>query len=168
MKDSARDLYLSSLDARSELNARRLAELSHIPADDPMWLLMHETQRSVREAIGGANAVLANEAFAQRLSTTVAGSICRDERVIASLTGSVEHIHNAASRAIRSLETALHEMARRRAAAPFASLAFAFALGLIVCSAVVWAAFRVGADHGYDVGYRVGYHDGVIYDRTQK
>jgi len=124
MTDSALDVYLSSLDTRSELNARRLAELSHIPDDDPMWLLMHETQRSVREVINGANTALTNEPFAQRLSVAVATSIARDERIVTALTTAVERTHQAATRSIRSLEAALYDVARRRAAAPLASLAF--------------------------------------------
>ena len=168
MRDSARDLYLASLDAESELNARRLAEISHIPADDPLWLLIYETQRSVREVIGSANTVLTNESFAQRLSITVASSLSRDERVIASLTAAIERTHEAATHGIRSLEAALHDMVRRRAAAPFASLAFAFALGLTACCAVIWGAYHAGAEYGDNLGYRAGYHDGIIYDRTHK
>ncbi len=103
MSDNARDIYLSSLDAKSDLNARRLAELAHIPADDPMWLLMHETQRSVREVINGADAVLANGPFAQRLATAVAGSISHNERITATLTAAIERTREGGTQAIRSL-----------------------------------------------------------------
>jgi hypothetical protein len=168
MSDSARDLYLSSLDAKSELNARRLAELSRIPDDDPMWLLMHETQRSVREVINGADTVLANEPFAHRLATTVAVSLSRDERLIATLTAAIDHTHAAATKAIRSLETAFQEVVRQRAAAPFASLAFAFALGITVSCAVIWGAYHAGVTYGYDLGYRYGYNDGLKYGRARK
>ena len=168
MTDSARDVYLSSLDAKNELDARRLAELYHIPSDDPMWLLMHETQRSVREVINGANVALTNEPFAQRLSVAVAESIARDERTVAALSTAIERIHDAAMRAIRSLEASLHTVARRRAAAPFASLAFAFALGLTVCCAVIWGAHRVGLDYGYGLGYGAGYRSGILYERSRR
>jgi hypothetical protein len=168
MTDSARAIYLSSLDAGSELKARRLAELSHIPDDDPMWLLIHETQRSVREVINGANTALTSEPFAQRLSVAVATSIVRDERIVTALTTAVERTHDAATRSIRSLEAALHEVARRRAAAPFASLAFAFALGLAVCGALIWFAYHAGSDHGYDFGYRAGYYAGILYQRNHR
>ena len=168
MTDSARDVYLASLDARSELNARRLAELSHIPGDDPMWLLMHEMQHSVREVINGANTALANEPFAQRLATSVAASIAHDERIATVLTTAIERTHEAATRSICSLEDALRDVARRRAAAPFASLAFAFALGLTVCCAIIWGAYHAGSDYGYDLGYRAGYHDGILYERNRK
>jgi hypothetical protein len=70
--------------------------------------------------------------------------------------------------AIRSLEVALHDVARRRAAAPLASLMFAFALGLTACCAVIWSAYHAGTDYGYDLGYRAGYNDGFINERHRK
>jgi hypothetical protein len=168
MSRSARDLYLASLDAKGELNARRLAELSRIPDDDPVWMMLHELQRSSREITSGANAALANDAFAQRLSAAVAINVARDERVLASLTAAINNTHEAAARAIRSLESALHDVAKRRAAAPFASLAFAFSIGLTVCCAALWSAYQNGTSYGYDLGYRAGYHDGILYERNQK
>jgi hypothetical protein len=168
MTDSARNVYLSSLDARSELNARRLAELSHIPDDDPMWLLMYETQRSVREVINGANIALTNEPFAQRLSVAVATSVARDERIATALTAAIERTYEAATRALRSLEVALHDVVRRRAAAPLSSLAFSFTLGLTVCCAVIWSAYHAGSDYGYNLGYRAGYQAGILYERNRR
>jgi len=80
---------------------------------------------------------------------------CRnDERVVAALTSAIKNTREAAMHAIRSLEVALHDVARRRAAAPFASLMFAFALGLTACCAVIWSAYHAGTGYGYDLGYR--------------
>jgi len=123
-------------DSNVELSARRLAEQSGIPSDnDPMWLLLHEMQRAMREAAGGVNTVLANDAFADRVSSAIGINVANDERVVAALTSAIKNTREAAMHAIRSLEVALHDVARRRAAAPFASLMFAFALGLTACCA---------------------------------
>ncbi len=168
MKHSARDLYLASLDGKDDLNARRLAELSHIPDDDPMWMMLHELQRSAREITSGANAALANDAFSQRLSTAIGINVARDERVVAALAEAIDSTHEAATRAIRSLEAALRDVAKRRAAAPFASLAFAFSVGFIVCCAALCSAYHAGTSHGYNLGYRAGYHDGILYERNRK
>lgn len=168
MSRSARDLYLASLDAKGELNARRLAELSRIPDDDPVWMMLHELQRSAREITSGANAALANDAFAQRLATAIGISVAHNEQVVAAVTAAVSNTHEAATRAIRSLEGALRDVARRRAAAPFASLAFAFAIGLTVCCMALWSAYHAGTSYGFDRGYRAGYHDGILYERNRK
>ena len=168
MSRSARDLYLSALDSASELNARRLAELSHIPDDDPLWMMLHELQRSAREVTTGANAALGNDVFAQRLSTVIGSNLAQNDLIVAALTAAIDKTHESASRAIRSLEAALHNVARRRAAAPLASLVFAFALGMIACCAVIWGAYHAGTLNGYDAGYQSGYHDGILYERNRK
>ena len=168
MSNSARDLYLASLDGKGELNARRLAEISRIPDDDPVWMMLHELQRSSREITSSANAALANDAFAQRLSADIAINVARDERVITSLTAAINNTHEAAARAIRSLEAALRDVVRRRAAAPLASLVFAFSIGLTVCCAALWSAYHDGTSYGYDLGYRAGYHDAILYERNRK
>ena len=168
MSHNARDLYLSALDSKSELNARRLAELSHIPDDDPMWVMLHELQRSARELTTGANAALANDVFAQGLSTVFGSNLAQNDVILAALTAAIDKTHEAASGAIRSLEAALRKVARRRAAAPLASLAFAFALGMIACCAVIWGAYRAGTLSGYDAGYQSGHHDGILHERNRK
>ena len=168
MSRHARELYLASLDSNVELSARRLAEQSGIPDNDPMWLLLHEMQRAMREAAGGVNAVLANDAFADRVSSAIGINVANDERVVAALTAAIKNTREAAMHAIRSLEVALHDVARRRAAAPFASLMFAFALGLTACCAVIWSAYHAGTDYGSDLGYRAGYNDGIINERHRK
>ena len=133
-----------------------------------MWMMLHELQRSSREITSGANAALANDAFAQRLSTAIATNVARDERVVAALTAAINNTHEAASRAIRSLEAALRDVARRRAAAPFASLAFAFSLGhhRVLRSALE----RLSRRHALWLRPRLssGYHDGILYERNRK
>lgn len=168
MSGTARDLYLASLDSKTELNARRLAERSRIPDDDPMWLLLHEIQQSTRELTRGANAALANESFAERLSSVIASSLVSDQRVIAAATGAINGIHDTSIRAIRSLESEVREVARKRSIAPISSLLFAFSLALIAGLAAIWSAYNVGSGYGYDLGYRAGYHDGVLNERNHR
>lgn len=115
-------MYLASLDAKAELNARRLAERSRIPDDDPTWLLLHEMQQATRELTRGANAALTNDAFAERLSSTIASSIVNDQRIIATVANGITGIHDTSARAIRSLESEVREVARKRAIAPVSSL----------------------------------------------
>jgi hypothetical protein len=165
---TARDLYLSSLGADAELNARRLAERSRIPDDDPMWLLLYEMQQSVREFTRGTNTVLANEAFADRLSSAVGSSIAKDQRVIGALADGITGVHDASVRAIRSLESEQRNTARKRAFAPVSSLVFSFALALVVAFGAIWTSYNAGSGYGFDLGYRSGYHDGIIYERNRK
>ena len=168
MSESARDAYLASLDPATELSARRLAEKSGVPDNDPIWLLLHEVHRSLRETTTSANAALANEPFAQRLSATVGASLVGDERIVDALTTSIRTMQDASLRAIRSLETAIRDFARRRAVAPFASIAFAFALAITVSVAGIWSTYHVAVSYGQDLGYRAGFNDGVIYERGHK
>lgn len=168
MTATARDIYLASLDPKGELNARRLAERSRIPDDDPMWMLLHEIQQSTRELTRGANAALTNDAFSERLSSTVASSIINDQRIVAAVAGSVSGIHDASVRAIRALESEVREVARKRAIAPISSLLFALALALIVAFAALWASYNTGSGYGFNTGYSAGYHDRVLYERNHK
>jgi hypothetical protein len=168
MTATARDIYLASLDSKAELNARRLAERSRVPDDDPTWMLLYEIQQSTRELTRGANAALTNDAFAERLSSTVASSIINDQRIIAAVADSVSGIHDASVRAIRSLESEVREVARKRAIAPISSLLFALALALIVGFAALWASYNAGSGYGFDTGYSAGYHDRILYERNHK
>ncbi|MDH2909528.1 MAG: hypothetical protein PXZ07_05355 [Candidatus Eremiobacteraeota bacterium] len=168
MTVTARDIYLASLDPKAELNARRLAERSHIPDDDPMWLLLHEMQQSTRELTRGANAALTNDAFAERLSSAVASGITNNQRIIGALAAGITGIHDGSVRAIRSLESEVREVARKRAIAPISSLVFALALALVAGFASIWASYNVGSGFGFDSGYSAGYHDRVIYERNHK
>lgn len=168
MSGTARDLYLASLDLKTELNARRLAERSRVPDDDPMWLLLHEMHQSARELTRSANAALANESFAERLAPAIASSIAGDQRVITATTSAITGIHDISVRSLRSLESEVREFARKRAFAPMSSLLFAFALALTTGFAAIWSAYNVGSGYGYDLGYRVGYHDGVLNERNHR
>jgi hypothetical protein len=168
MSSSARDVYLTSLDSASELAARRLAEKSGIPDSDPMWLLLREVQRSFRETAINTNEALASEPFAQRLSSTVGASIANDERVLDALTGAIRATQDASLRAIRSLELAIRDFTRRRAAAPFASIAFAVALAMTVTCAAIWTTYYVAIGYGRDLGYRAGFNDGMTYGRSHR
>jgi len=168
MSSTARDAYLASLDSTTELSVRRLAEKSSLPDNDPMWLLLHEVQRSLREATTAANAALSNEPFAQRLSLAISASITADERIVDGLTSAIRSTQDASVRAIRSLESALRDFARRRAAAPFASIAFAFALAITASFAAIWSTYHVAVSYGQDLGYRSGFNDGIIYGRSHR
>ncbi len=168
MTATARDIYLASLDPKAELNARRLAERSRIPDDDPMWLLLHEMQQATRELTRGATAALANDAFAERLSSTVASGITNDQRIIAAVASGITGIHDASVRAIRSLESEVRDVARKRAIVPISSLVFALALALIVGFASLWASYNAGSGYGFDTGYSAGYRDRVLYERNHK
>jgi len=168
MSTSARDAYLASLDPATELSARRLAEKSGIPDNDPMWLLLHELQRSLREVTSSANAALSNEPFAQRLSVAISASVTSDERITDALTAAIRMTQDASVRAIRSLEDAVRDFARRRAAAPFASIAFAFALAITVSFAAIWSTYHIAVSHGQDLGYRAGFNDGITYERSHR
>lgn len=168
MTATARDIYLASLDSKAELNARRLAERSRIPDDDPMWLLLHEMQQATRELTRGANAALTNDSFAARLSLAVASSITNDQRIIAAVANGITGIHDASVRAIRSLESEVREVARKRAIAPLSSLLFALALALLVGFATLWASYNAGSGYGFDTGYSAGYHDRALYERNHK
>lgn len=168
MTGKARDLYLGSLDPKAELNARRLAERSRIPDDDPMWLLLHEMQQATRELTHGAHVAITNDAFADRLSSAVASAVCSDQRVIGAVADGVADIHNASVRAIRSLESDLRDFAQKRTMAPISSLVFAIALALIAGFAAMWASYNTGYGHGLDAGYRAGYHDGILHERNAR
>lgn len=168
MSSSARDAYLASLDSTTELSVRRLAEKSGLPDNDPMWLLLHEVQRSLRETTATANAALSNEPFAQRLSLAISASVTNDERIADALTAAIRTAQDASLHAIRSLESALRDFARRRAAAPFASIAFAFALAITASFAAIWSTYHVAVNYGQDLGYRSGFNDGVTYERSHR
>ena len=168
MSSSARDAYLASLDPDTELSARRIAEKSGIPDNDPMWLLLYELQRSLREATAGANAVLSNEPFAQRLSAAVGARIAGDERIVDALTAAIHTTQDGSMRAIRSLENSIRDFARRRALAPLASLAFALALAIIISFAAIWSTYHIAVSYGHDLGYRSGFDDGITYERSHR
>jgi hypothetical protein len=161
-------MYLASLEPNAELSARRLAERSRIPDDDPMWLMLHEMQQSVRELTRGANAALTNEPFALRLASAVASRVANDERIIDAVAAGVDAVRESSVRTIRLLESEIHELACKRAIAPLSSLAFAFALALVVGFAAIWASYNVGTRFGSDLGYREGFHDRLMHERSRR
>lgn len=165
---SARDLYLESLDSSSELSARRLAERSGIPDNDPIWLLLHELHRSLAEVVGSANAALANDAFATRLSTAVAASIAHDDSVLDQVAAAIRTTQDGSLRALRTLESAVGEFARRQAVAPLSSIAFAVALAIAATAAAIWGTFHVATTYGQDIGYHSGFYDGIRYARSHR
>jgi hypothetical protein len=168
MTPSARDIYLASLDPANELTARRLAESSGIPDNDPLWLLLHDVHHALHEMTSSANGALTNEPFAARLSAAVGAAITDDQRITGALTAAIRTTQDASLRAIRSLESALKDFARKRAVAPFASLAFAFALALTISMVAIWSTYHIGVGYGQDLGYRSGFHDGILYERSHK
>lgn len=168
MTPSARDIYLASLDPTSELSARRLAERSGIPDNDPMWLLLHEVHRSLHESTTSANAALSSEPFAARLSAAVSAAVTDDQRIADALTTAIRATQDASLHAIRSLESAIRDFARKRAVAPFTSIAFAFALAMTVSVAAIWSAYHIGVGYGQDLGYRSGFNNGISYERSHR
>ncbi len=168
MTQSARDIYLAALDPASELTARRVAERSGIPDNDPLWLLLHDVHRSLHDLTSSANGALSNEPFAARLSAAVSVAVTNDQRVAEALTTAIRTTQEASLRAIRSLESALKDFTRKRAAAPFASITFAFALAITISFIAIWSTYHAGVGYGQDLGYRSGFHDGVIYERSHK
>ncbi len=168
MTPSARDIYLASLDPANELTARRLAERSGIPDNDPLWLLLHDIHRSLHELTSSANGALNNEPFAARLAAAVSVAVADDQRIVDALTAAIQTTQDASLRAIRSLDSALKDFARKRAAAPLASVAFAFALAVITSLIAIWSTYHVAVDYGQDLGYKSGFHDGILYERSHK
>ena len=168
MTPSARDIYMASLDSTHELSARRLAERSGIPDNDPMWLLLHELHRSLHESTTSANAALASEPFAARLSVAVGLAISEDVRFANALTVAIRTAEDASLRSIRSLALGIKDFLRKRAVAPFASIAFAFALAITVTVVAIWSAYHLGASYGADAGYRSGFKAGVSYERNHR
>ena len=168
MNHSPRDLYLNSLDPSTELNARRIAERSRIPDDDPMWLMLHEMHQSVRELTTGSSNALANDAFSERLANSVATSVLGNERIVSAIAVGIASVHDTSIAAIRTLERDAHQVARRRSLAPVSSLIFAMSLTLVAGFAAIWSSYTIGSGYGYDLGYRAGYHDGMLYERNRK
>ena len=168
MSASARELYLASLDPNVELSTRRMAERSGLPDNDPMWLLLHEVHRSISEASSSAKAALENEPFAARLSAAIGTAMIEDARIIDALTVAIRSTQEASLRSIRFLESTLRDFARKRAAVPFASIAFASALAIIASIAAIWNTYHVAVDYGKYLGYRAGFTAGMSYERSHR
>lgn len=186
---TARDAYLASMTSSDELATRRAAERSGIPDDDPMWLLLAEVRRAcvevnqctraaqqaasdaaarIESATAPQSRVSLDDGYVARIAATAGAKIAADERVVAAVASAVRGVEGDATRALRTVETSLRDLMRRRAATPFASLVFAFALGVASACAAVWGGYHTGIGYGQDLGYRTGFHDARIYDRSHQ
>lgn len=180
-----RERYFASLAPEEELTARRSAERTGIPDDDPTWLLLSEVRRASWEAnrCTGELKQTASDAAARierasctpslvdtdavmaRVASAAGAHLAADDRIRDAIAGALEHLEAGAMRAIQALETATRDFARSRAAAPMASLVFAFALGAATCCITIWETYHVAYDYGDRVGYRDGFHNAHVYDQ---
>lgn len=184
---TARELYFASLAPEDELAARRAAEKTGIPENDPTWLLLSEVRRASQEANrctadlklavsdavsrierAGANAhpPASDDALASRIANTAGSELAQSDRVAEAVASGIRRVEHDAIRAMRTLETSIRDFMRRRAAAPAASMIFAFSLGVVSGCLSIWGTYHVAIGYGQDLGYRVGFHDARLYDRS--
>jgi len=185
-----REVYLASLSSTNELAARRAAEKSGVPDDDPLWLLLTEVRRAcsdvqqctlaLQQAAASAaqrieqatsrdsrSPVLADAHIAQ-LAGAAGASIAKDPQLASAVASAVRQVEADATRALRSAETSIRELTRRRSATPLASLSFAFALGVTSCCAAVWGSYHNGIVYGQYLGYNAGFHAARVFDRSHQ
>ena len=187
---TARDLYLASLSPEDELVARRIAEKSGLPGNDPTWLLLTEVQRACREAtrctdgltsaakesvarieragkigIGEPSQI---EAVGAGIAQAVGSRLAADEHLLQAITEGIRRVEADAVRVIRALETAARDLIARRSALPVASILFAFCLGLAAATFGIWQAYRVSLGYGEDIGYNAGFARAQAYDRSHR
>ena len=184
---TARGAYLASLSSDDELTARRTAEKSGIPDDDPTWLLLGEVRRASLEVSSCTDAIRTaasdaasrieqtaqstdqrllggNETLIAAIAGAVAAKVVEHDRVVDAIVTAARRVEQDAVRAVRALEVAIREAMRRRAAAPAASLAFAFALGIASACLSLWVTYHAALGYGESLGYRAGFHDARVYD----
>ncbi len=147
-----REAYLASLPSTDELATRRAADKSGIPDDDPMWLLLAEVRRACsaanqctlalqqavsdaaqrieRVASRDARSPAFDNAYITHIAGATGASIAKDAQVTNAVASAIRQIEADATRALRTTETSIRELMRRRSATPIASLTFAFALGV--------------------------------------
>jgi hypothetical protein len=189
-RQTPREAYLASLSSTDELAARRAAEKSGVPDDDPMWLLLAEVRRACSE-VNQCTLALQQVAFdaAQRieqsascndrtaafedahiaqLASAAGAGIAKDPRVASAVASAVGQVEADATRALRIAEISIRDLTRRRSATPLASLIFALALGVTSCWAAIWSGYHTGVAYGRDLGYRAGFHDARLYDRSHQ
>jgi hypothetical protein len=187
---TARDLYLATLSPEDELIARRVAEKSGIPGNDPTWLLLTEVQRACREAtrctdgltsaakeavarieragqidIGEPNKI---EGLGVGIAHAVGSRLADNEQLLKAISDGVRHVEIDAIRVIRSLETATRDLIARRSSVPIASILFAFCLGLAAATFGIWQAYRVALGYGQDIGYSAGFARAQADDRSHR
>jgi hypothetical protein len=187
---SARDVYLTSLSPEDELVARRVAEKSGIPENDPTWLLLTEVQRACREATrctdglasAAKEAVVRIERVSQLnvtepsridvvgacIAQAVGMQLADDARLHEAITSSIHRVEVDAVRVVRVLEAAVRELIARRSAIPVASILFAFCLGLAAATFGIWQSYRVALGYGEDIGYSAGFARAQAYDRSRR
>ena len=185
--ETARELYLASLAPEDELAARRAAEKTGIPENDPTWLLLSEVRRASQEAnrcttelkqaasdaalrieriTPNLQRVASDDALVSRIAGDVGAKLADNDRVAEAIASGVRRVEHEATRAMRVLETSIRDFMRRRAATPAASMIFAFALGVISSCLSIWGTYHVAIGYGQDLGYRSGFHDARLYDRS--
>jgi hypothetical protein len=187
-RTTARERYLASLSPEEELVARRAAEETGIPENDPTWLLLSEVRRACQETArctaelkitaseAAARIVRASasdvvskakdDALADRAAVAIATQVAKNEHVNKAIAESVRGVEQDAIRAMRALETSIRDFMRRRAAAPAASMIFAFSLGVVSSCISIWGTYHIAISYGQDLGYRAGFHDARLYDRS--
>ena len=187
---TARDLYLTSLSPEDELVARRIAEKSGLPGNDPTWLLLAEVQRACREATRCTDELTsaANEAVAriERVSQAdgsksnqievvgagvaqaIGSKLADDKGFQQTIAEGIRRVEVDALRVIRSLEIAVRDLISRRSAVPIASILFAFSLGLAAATFGICQAYRVALGYGENIGYSAGFARAQVYDRSHR
>lgn len=187
---TARELYLASLAPEDELAARRAAEKAGIPENDPTWLLLSEVRRASQETnrctaelkltaseaaarierAGASDGIsqATDDALARRIVIATATQVANNEHVGSAIASAVSRVEADATRAMRTLEMSIRDFMRRRAAAPVASIIFAFALGIASGCLSIWGTYHVAVGYGQDQGYRAGFNDARIYDRSHR
>ena len=185
---TARDLYLASLSPEEELAARRVAEKSGIPDNDPTWLLLSEVRSACREATRCTNELkgavadaasriecagthdartaLDDEALTAGIASTAGAKLAENEQIVGAIASGIRRVENDASRAMRTLEGSIRDFMRRRVSAPAASLVFAFALGIASACLSIWGTYHIAVGYGEGLGYRAGFNDGRVYERN--
>jgi hypothetical protein len=140
-RQTARDLYLSSLSPDDELAARRAAERTGIPDDDPTWLLLLEVQRAAYETNRGTAALkqvvsdaatrieqsstgtlALNDAAISQFANAAGLKLAEDDRVIGTLSAAIQNVETSATRSLHALETSIRDFMRRRVVAPAAGI----------------------------------------------
>lgn len=175
----AREVYFSSLPAADELAARRSAENSGIPPDDPTWLLLLEIQRSARtaelrthaleEAVAdaaariesatrsGALGSVSDSAAFERIAIEIGNGAARNDRIAEAVANAVGVVQAGAVSSLRELESRIRDFVQKRSRAPISSVVFAVLFGIVIGLGAIWAISRIAFSYGEAVGYGIGY-----------
>lgn len=186
-QQTARELYLASLLPNDELAARRVAEKTGIPDNDPTWLLMFEVRRAAYETSrctvalrqaasdaakrieqSGTSALVLNDVAVAHLANAAGAKVAEDDRVINALSTAVHGIETDARRAIHALESSTRDFVRQRIVTPAASLLFALLLGIAAAYLAILGVYHLAFRYGEELGYTAGFHYARIYDRSHR